>query len=277
MSTSGLTSMLTPHRLLGATIVALDCRSAPGNRPFGADVLDELTAQGLLGHVLWSTDCEIGEVDARAFRALAAAGLIEVRLDLGTPTGPDRLRAAMEAVHTLSQLQIMVEYDFDLFGPAPRFSSVLGRASFLRALVSDGSTPATFRLPAGTGSPWLSAYQSRLADAVAPWLGDGGLAGRLRDAWAELTVAERLLRGVSGSAAHRIALQRLTMRSNTALLGLVTDSARDFERYGDSDRLDPAVVSARLAELDAGLTGLHESFLDSNRDIHATEVYRHAG
>lgn len=274
MSTSG---MLAPHRLLGATIVALDCRPASADRPFGADVLAELTAQGLLGRVLWSTDCEVGQVDARAFRALAAGGLLAVRLDLGTPTGPDRLRAAMEAVHTLYQLGIMVEYDFDLFGPAPRFSSVLGRASFLRALVSDGSTPATFRLSAVGGSPWLSAYQRRLADAVAPWLDDGGLAGRLRDAWAELAVAERLLRAVSGAAAHRIALQRLTMRSNTALLGLVTESAQDFERYGDSDRLDPDVLSTRLAELEAGLLRLHESFLDSFRDIHGTEVYRHAG
>lgn len=263
------------HRLLGATIVALDCRSAP----FGADVLAELAADGLLGHVLWSTDCEVGQVDPGAFRELAAGGLFEVRLDLGTPTGPDRLRAAMEAAQTLYQLRILVEYDFDLFGPAPRFSSVLSRAAYLRAIVSDGSTPATFRLPAGTGSPWLSAYQDRLVPAVAPWLGEGGLAGRLRDAWAELTLAERMLRGVTGAAAHRIALQRLTMRSNTALLGLVTDSARDFERYGDSDRLDPAVVSARLAELETSLRALHDSFLNSNtgRDTRLEGVYRHAG
>lgn len=271
------TAVLGPRRLLGATIEALDRRSSPGDRPFGTDVLDDLAAQGLLGQVLWSTSCEIGQVDARAFRALAAGGLFEVRLDLGPPTGPDRLRAAMEAVHTLYQLGILVEYDFDLFGPAPRFSSVLGRASFLRAIVSDGSTPATFRLPAGLGSPWLSAYQQRLAAAVEPWLGGGGMAGRLRDAWAELTVAERCLRGVAGAAAHRIALQRLTMRSNTALLGLVTDSARDFERYGDSDRLDPAAVGARLADLDTGLRDLHGIFLGSNPDTRPEGVYRRAG
>lgn len=260
------------HHVHGATILALHCvdmsaEATVRGRDFGEQILTDLARENLLGHVFWTTGCTPAQVELRCFRRLSEAGLFLVRLDLGGRPGPDRLRTASAAMQTLGQLGILVEYDVELFGPTPRFSTVLEAAGFLRSIVCDGSTPARFGLPIAPGlsySPWLGHYLERLRPAVEPWLGDEGLSAQLAEAWAEVVVAERLLRGLADIAAHRIRLQRLTMRSNTELLGLVEAGARDFERYGDSERLDPAAIAPSSLSLAVGVRALRDAFVAAN-------------
>lgn len=255
------------HRLRGATILSLHRTAAPTpqrGKAFGADVVDDLDREGLLGHVLWSTDCRVTDVDPVTFAGLVRAGLFLVRLDLRS-VRREHERAAVTAVQTLRRLDVLVEYEFDLLGGGSRFSDVHERTHFLRAIVCDGATPAYLDLPAAgsaTYSPWLAAYLNRLDPTLDPWLCDQGLSVRLAEIWAELVITERLLRGVAGVAAHRIALQRLTMRSNTELLDLIAGSAHDFEQYGASDRLSADDVATRCARLDSALLELSNAFAD---------------
>jgi hypothetical protein len=261
------------RQLHGATILTLHRpATAPTSTrrvPFGTAIVDALDAEGLLGHVLWSTDCSVGDVEVLAFRRLSDAGLFLVRLDLGVPSGTAQRRQACTAVQGLRQLGILVEYEFDLAGPVQRFDALHENLGYLAAIVCDGSVPLSFRWPEPdppSCSPWLAAYRERLATAIGPWLGESGLSERLGEAWADLVVAERMLRGLSGIAAHRIALQRLTMRANSELVSLVSRSAHDFEQSGESGLLDAAAISARCAGAGRSLDQLRTAFLDANAD-----------
>lgn len=244
--------------LYGATIMRLPpARAVPG-RAYGVDMVERLRLDGLLGHVLWTTECLPADVDALAFRRLRDDGLLRVRLHL---TGTDR-QDLLLAVQTLRRLDVLIEYDLDLFGHAPRFASVRDGIAVLSTITADGTTPALFRVgPVWNCSPWVASFHRCLAVAAEPWIGENGLSVRLALAWAELVVADRLLLGVASAAAQRIALQRLTMRCNTALLALVSQAAADFELSGETNRLDPATIAAHCAELDQGLTDLRTRFL----------------
>jgi hypothetical protein len=202
-------------------------------------------------------------VSAGAFPRLRDAGLFLARLDLaGVAGNPGRLTEVATAVQILRRLGILVEYDVDLFGGSPRFAAVRDNLAMLRAIVGDGNTPAVFRCtPAdGTCSPWLETFRNRLAGAVAPWLEGGGLADQLAEAWAQVLVAERLLPGLYGAPAHRIALQRLTLRCNTELLGLVAGSAADFEASGETAQLDQDLIAPRCARLFETMIALRNGF-----------------
>jgi hypothetical protein len=254
-------------RLHGATILTLHCESARPGARFGEDIVDRLSSEGLLGQVLWSTSCTPADVSAGAFPRLQDAGLFLARLDLaGVAGNPGRLTELVTAVQILRRLGILVEYDLDLFGGSPRFAAVRDNLAMLRAIVGDGNTPAVFRsTPAdGTCSPWLETFRRRLADAVAPWLEEGGLADQLAEAWAEVLVAERLLLGLYGVAAHRIALQRLTLRCNTELLSLVAGSAADFEASGETALLDQDLIAPRCARLSETMIALRNGFRSAN-------------
>ncbi|HEY3003053.1 MAG TPA: hypothetical protein VGJ44_11965 [Kribbellaceae bacterium] len=255
------------RQLHGATILTLHREPVRDRHAFGETIVGDLAAEGLLGHVLWSTDCAIEDVDVRDFRRMSEAGMFLVRLDLGLPGGPAQRRAAVTAVQVLRRLGVLVEYDFDLVAPVARFDVVRRNLDYLASVVCDGSTPLTFRwpVPEPSGcSPWLAAFRERLAATIGPWLDESGLAARLTGAWADLVVSERLLHNVAGVAAHRIALQRLTMRCNAELLSLVSRSARDFESRGDSALLDAENLRARCAGLGRVLDALQARFLEAN-------------
>ncbi|MEV8373965.1 hypothetical protein AB0P21_14565 [Kribbella sp. NPDC056861] len=206
---------------------------------------------------LWSMSCTPGEIAAQDFQGLSKRGLYLVQLDLTGMAGDHaRLREVEVAVQTLRRTGILVEYELDLFATAPRFATVRDNVALLRAIVADGTTPATFTVSPRVGecSPWLAAYRERVGVAVQPWL--AGLSGRLKDAWTEIVVSERRPGRLSGVAAHRIALQRLTLRSNTELLNLVADSAREYELTGDTQLLEHDLVAPRIALLTETLVAL---------------------
>jgi hypothetical protein len=149
----------------------------------------------------------------------------------------------------------------DLFSGTPRFATVRANVATLRAIVANGTTAALFTVEAGgvPCSPWLAEYRERVAEAVKPWLEE--LSIPLAAAWAALLAGEQRLSGV---AAHRIALQRLTLRSNTELLALVMDSSREFEQSGHSRLLEPDLVRPRIAALTAIMVALNNKFLLAN-------------
>lgn len=253
--------------LHGATLLTLHCGSARPGRPFGTDVVARLASDGLLGQVLWSTSCTPRDVDAADFQRLHASGLYLVRIELtGIAGDPARLRELVIAVQTLRRIGLLVSYDLDLFDGSPRFASVRDNLTMLRAIVADGTIPATFRI--GTVgaecSPWLRRFHDGLGTAVDPWIGAGGLAAQLADAWADVIVGERLLVGLRGTAAHRIALQRLTLRTNLELLDLVGNSARDYETVGGTPLLAAELIGPRVAGLTDSMIALRNRFLDTN-------------
>jgi hypothetical protein len=167
------------------------------------------------------------------------------------------------AVQTLRPLGILIEYDLDLFAGLPRFATIRTNLALLRAIVADGTTPATvsFSSQEGDCSPWLQLYRRRLPEAVRPWLDADGLSVRLGEAWAELAIAERLVMGMTSVAGHRIALQRLTLRCNTELLTLIAQSTADFESTGDTGLLDPDRIGPRCAQLTDRLVVLRNNLL----------------
>lgn len=248
------------EHLHGATILTLHRDSARQGSAFGLDVIEHLSAGGMLGHVLWSTSCSPTQVTAADCQRLRDAGLYLVRLELDRRT---RHREVATAVQTLRRLGVLIEYDLDLFGGSPRFATVRENLALLRAVVADGTVPASVRFTSTDDacSPWLQAYRRCLVEAVAPWLGVAGLSVQLAEAWAELAVAERLALDLTSVAAHRIALQRLTLRCNTELLTLVAASSADYEAAGATRRLDESRIGPRCAELAARLLALRNNLL----------------
>jgi hypothetical protein len=152
----------------------------------------------------------------------------------------------------------------DLFSGAPRFATVRANVAVLRAIAANGTTAALFTVDGGRDpcSPWLSEYRDRLAEAVRPWLEE--LSVPLTETWAALVAGERLQVRLNGVAAHRIALQRLTLRSNTGLFALVVDSSREFELRGDTQLLDHDLVKPRIAVLAATMVALNNKFVAAN-------------
>jgi hypothetical protein len=201
-------------------------------------------------------------VTAEDFQELSTRGLYRVLLVLSGIAGdPVRLRELQVAVQTLRRLGILVGYELDLFGGgAPRFASVRDNVALIRAIVADGTTPATFTISPGSGgcSPWLESYRERVAVTVQPWL--TGLSVRLAEAWSEIVIGERRQLRQNGVAAYRIALQRVTLRSNTELLNLVADSAREYELSGDTRLLEHDLVAPRIASLTEILVALSNRF-----------------
>ena len=200
------------------------------------------------------------------------------RLDLtGVAGDPARLRELVVTVQTLRRSGILVEYELDLFGGSPRFATVRENVALVRAIVADGTTPATFTVSPGSGvcSPWLDSYRERVGIAVQPWL--TGLSIRLAEAWSELVIGERQQLRLNGVAAHRIALQRLTLRSNTELLNLVADSARQYELTGDTQLLEHDLVAPRVASLTETLVALSNRFQAGNSQADNALSLKRAG
>lgn len=211
---------------------------------------------------VWHAICTPGSVVTGEFRELNSPGLFLVRLDLSGIAGdPARLRELVVAVQTLRRSRLLVEYELDLFGGSPRFAAVRDNVAVLRAIVADGTTAASFTIKSSGGacSPWVAEYRERLKTAVEPWL--TGLSDQLADDWTEVVMGERQVKGPSGVAAHRIALQRLTLRSNTELLNLVADSAREFELSGSTRLLDRELVAPRINLLTESMLALRNRFL----------------
>ena len=113
---------------------------------------DELTREKLTGKILWKINCRPDEIDAENFSLMKRHGLFLVFLGIedGTNDGLNELNKKMSVSDTikgidiLKQLKIEFDYGFMLFQPSTTFRSLLENIEFLKKLVADGYTSATF-------------------------------------------------------------------------------------------------------------------------------------
>jgi radical SAM superfamily enzyme YgiQ (UPF0313 family) len=295
--------MLYLHRHHGARVILFQDDDFPLWGPAGRRWVDELVGRmhdaGLVDRVLWKISCRAEYVAYDLFAKLRDAGLVNVYMGIesGTEEGLEVLNKEMtveqnlQAINTLRQLGIEVSYGFMLFDPSSSFESVRDNLGFLRKMVGEGRTAATFgrMLPYG-GTPIrdtlrkegrlrgdqidldydfldlrLNEYYRLLFPTVRPWI-HNGLSFELNYAHFELETVSRLARGVEGVEEYRAALRSLTAESNARLFRQVEESLEAFER-GDRSKLSPEPARAYCEEGSKRLLDLRNRFIANNIDL----------
>ncbi|MDF1576450.1 MAG: radical SAM protein [Bacteroidales bacterium] len=111
-----------------------------------------LKEQKLIGKILWKINCRTDEVEREVFELMKMHGLYKVYLGIedGTDTGLRRMNKRLlvsdnlEAVQTLKDLAIRIDYGFMLFQPSSTFHSINENLAFLEEICRDGYMPVTF-------------------------------------------------------------------------------------------------------------------------------------
>ena len=127
-----------------------------------AELADEIRARGLHERAIWKISCRAEYVETDLFSHLKDAGLylVYMGLESGSEEGLEVLNKRisvdtnLQAVQTLKDLDVLVEYGFMLFDPSTTFDSIQTNVEFLRTILADGSGGAVFcrMLPYG-GTP----------------------------------------------------------------------------------------------------------------------------
>src|SRR5260370_308784 len=128
------------------------------------DFVDELHRNRLVGRIIWKINCRADAVDEapELIARMRDAGLylVYMGLESGSEDGLSTLHKQitveqnLKAVEILKSLGIMFEYGFMLFDPSTTFESVRDNLQFLRTIVGDGSSPASFcRMVPYDGTP----------------------------------------------------------------------------------------------------------------------------
>jgi anaerobic magnesium-protoporphyrin IX monomethyl ester cyclase len=260
-------------------------------RRWAKEFVDELHRNGLPGRVVWKISCRADAVDPELFAAMRDAGLFMVYMGLesGSEEGLKTLHKQItveqniRAVEILKGLGLMFQFGFMLFEPSTTFESVRENLHFLRTIVGDGSTAATFcRMVPYDGTPikdellrtgrlrgdvchpdydfldpTLTDFYHALCDVVETtgWIhGIHALSPQLNFAWSELAVMERLYPPLAGLADYKDTLREITRASNDLLFRVVEDMSYVFSK-GTAH-----VWSA--AALEAECKGFRERFLE---------------
>ena len=226
---------------------------------------DELHRRGLVGRILWKISCRADAVDEALFARMRDAGLylVYMGLESGNDEGLETLNKRitveqnLKAVATLKRLGIDFAFGFMLFEPATTFEMVRQDLDFLRAIVGDGCTAATFcRMVPYDGTPIkdelirqgrfrgdvcnpyydfldprLDKFCYELGDLlnVSGWVhGLESVSQQLNMAWSELAVMERLFPRLPGIAGYRKRLRAITKNSNALLFRVVDDISRAY-------------------------------------------------
>jgi radical SAM superfamily enzyme YgiQ (UPF0313 family) len=260
-------------------------------RRWAKEFVDELHRNGLPGRVVWKISCRADAVEPELFAAMRDAGLFMVYMGLesGSEEGLKTLHKQItveqniQAVEILKGLGLMFQFGFMLFEPSTTFESVRENLHFLRTIVGDGSTAATFcRMVPYDGTPikdellrtgrlrgdvchpdydfldpTLTDFYHALCDVVETtgWIhGIHALSPQLNFAWSELAVMERLYPPLAGLADYKDTLREITRASNDLLFRVVEDMSYVFSK-GTAH-----VWSA--AALEAECKGFRERFLE---------------
>lgn len=221
---------------------------------------DELHRRGLPGRILWKISCRADAVDEELFARMRDAGLylVYMGLESGNDEGLNTLNKRitveqnLQAVATLKRLGIDFAFGFMLFEPATTFEMVRQDVGFLRAIVGDGSTAATFcrmvpydgtpikdelirqgRFRGDVCNPYYDFLDPKLGEFcyelgellnVSGWVhGLESVSQQLNMAWSELAVMERLFPRLPGIGAYRKRLRAITRNSNALLFRVVDD------------------------------------------------------
>ncbi len=264
-----------------------------------------LEASGLHGHVLWKISCRADEIDESLFAEMRDAGLYLVYLGLesGSPAGLAALNKKVtvavnqRAVAILKRLGILFEFGFMMFDPASTFTSIRENVAFLRGIVGDGTTAATFcrMLPYG-GTPIearlrgegrlkgdianpdydfpdsrLDACHHRLNAALAGWvLGAEALSPTINWAWHEIAVIERLFPPLPGLGDYADFLRNLTRSANARLFaaveaGVAASEVEDGEADGWNHEVEME-LTAEAASISETLLARRNAFVADNQD-----------
>ncbi len=237
-------------------------------RQWARDFCDALHRTGLADRILWKISCRADAVDADLFARMRDSGLylVYMGLESGNEAGLVSLNKSITveqniaAVETLKRLGIRFEFGFMLFEPSTTFGSVRQDLQFLRHIVGDGCTAATFcrmvpydgtpikdeliktgRLRGDICNPYydfldpkLGEFCYALADVleVTGWVhGLESVSPTLNFAWGEVAVMERLFPELPGIGDYRATLQEITRTSNALLFDVVADMA-EFHEHG---------------------------------------------
>jgi radical SAM superfamily enzyme YgiQ (UPF0313 family) len=234
-------------------------------RQWANEFCDELQRHDLPGRVVWKINCRADAVEPELFARMRDCGLFLVYMGLesGNEEGLKTLHKQitveqnLRAVQILKQLGIKFEFGFMLFEPSTTFETVRLDLEFLRTIVGDGSTAATFcRMVPYDGTPIkdqliqagrlrgdvtkpdydfldpkLTEFYCALAEVVhvTGWVhGLEGLSPTLNYAWTEVAVMERLFSDLPDLPAYRAELKRITAASNNLLFQVVEGMASAY-------------------------------------------------
>ncbi len=237
-------------------------------RKWANEFVDELFRSDLVGRVIWKINCRADVVETELFSRLQQAGLylVYMGLESGSDEGLKTLNKSItveqnvNAVRTLKSLGLMFEYGFMLLDPSSTFESVRANVDFLRQIVGDGCTAATFcrmlpydgtptkeqlaregRLRGDVCDPEYDFLDSRLEDfydaltgivEVKGWVhGYDGLSLQLSWAWHEVAVMDKLFPTLRGMERYKQWLRQLTSTSNGVLLQVVEDLSYAFSEH----------------------------------------------
>ena len=229
-------------------------------RQWANDFCDQLERHRLPGRILWKINCRADAVDLTLFARMRDCGLylVYMGLESGNEEGLKTLHKQItveqniRAVAILKELGLRFEFGFMLFEPATTFETVRQDLDFLRTIVGDGSTAATFcrmvpydgtpikedlakagRLRGDVTNPYYDFLDPRLDDFcralseildVSGWVhGLEALSPTLNFVWSELAVMDRLFPRLPDLSSYRQSLQAITAASNNLLFQIVED------------------------------------------------------
>jgi len=247
-------------------------------------------------------NCRADAVDAELFAAMRDAGLylVYMGLESGNEEGLRTLHKQitveqnLRAVSVLKEVGLLFEYGFMLFDPSSTFESVRANLAFLRAIIGDGSTAATFcrmlpydgtpikedleragRLRGDVCNPDYDFLDPRLTEFYAAlteyvdirgWIhGFQALSVQLSWAWNEVAVMERLFPPIAEMADYRQTLRGITAASNDFLLGVVEDLSSVFTD-GRASPGSAAEVEARRVRFLDDLLAARNAFVGRHQE-----------
>jgi radical SAM superfamily enzyme YgiQ (UPF0313 family) len=269
----------------------------PAWRRWALEFVDELHRNRLPGHVLWKINCRADAVERELFAAMRDAGLylVYMGLESGNEEGMKSLHKQITveenllAVKVLKELKLRFEFGFMLFEPSTTFESVRQDLQFLRNVVGDGATAASFcRMVPYDGTPikeellksgrlrgdvtnpdyeFLDARVGEFCNALGQLLqltgwvhGLDAVSPQLNFALSELAVIERLFPSLNDLPSYKEELRKLTRASNELLFGIV-ESMADTYANGTAHEWSPASLRRACQGFVKGLLEIRNGFI----------------
>jgi anaerobic magnesium-protoporphyrin IX monomethyl ester cyclase len=265
-------------------------------------LLEEISAQDLVGRMLWKINCRADAADPELLAEMRDAGLylVYMGLESGSDRGLETLHKQITvaqneaAVATMKELGILFDFGFMMLDPSSTFESIEENVAFLRRIVGDGSAPAEFcRMVPYDGTPikdQLAAEGRLRGDVCNPdydfldprielffhavnealnttgWIhGLRALSPQLKFAWNEVAIMEGFTPSLPGLSRYRDRLQRITRESNETLMQVVDDLVTVC-RDGAQQTLLPDELATRCEVYVDRLLEERSSFVTANED-----------
>jgi len=266
-------------------------------RAWANDFVDALHKSGLVGKILWKINCRADAVEPVLLTRMRDAGLYTVYMGLesGNEEGLKTLHKQisveqnLQAVRILKEIGLRFEFGFMLLDPSSTFESVRRNLAFLREIVGDGCTPATFckmlpydgtpikddlaasgRLKGDVCAPDYDFLDPRLNDFyktlervvdVTGWIhGPRALTMNLEWAHTEIAVIRRLFPRLPDIDAYEESLREKTAASNEGLIAMV-EALAELHRTGTGTPPDASALQAKCEATLTSVTSARNAFI----------------